>query len=237
MTDQQEESQYRLTGDPNVGAGWGITEPFRKDRTPAWASVFALILALVPGMVDRYQTGHWDAYDPTIAVLTATLIALIWTAHYTFRSVQHARQAEERENTRRRLARISMAVAVMAELDYLEPSLALMHGRIAVSEVRFLERPQLRNALDHIDLFSSATAGDLSRFDSIIRQIESHVALYENDYTTAIAQVTGTYSGAVAGPRLLEYNAAWVASIRKMIEGAQAVIPLVKNRLLEESLA
>lgn len=214
-------------------AWWSLTEPFRLDRTPSWITLGILAVGL-PLLVWRLFHG-FTASDFGTVVLTATLIALIWTAHYTFRSVRHARQVEERENTRRRLARMSMAVGVMEELDYLKPSLALMHSRITVRGIHFLERPQLRHALAHVDLFSSAAAGDLSRFDSILRQIESHAALYEADHTAAYAQIGATYLGTKAAPHLLEYNSGWVEDIRKMIEGAQTLIPLLKQRLLEET--
>jgi hypothetical protein len=222
-----------------IGDRWrwfvrGATEPFRVDKTPAWASVIALSLALGPGAIDRYQSGRWDSYDPTVAVLTATLIALIWTAHYTFRSVKHARQVEQREKARRLLAKNSMAVAVIEELDYLKPSLALMHGRIAVSGVRFLERPQLRHALAHIDLFSAPVAADLSRFDSILRQIESHAALYDADHADAVAMMESIGLLRASGPNLLDFSPERVANIRTMIESAQTVIPFLNQRLLEE---
>ncbi len=217
-----------------LGRAWGgLTEPFRLDRTPSWITLGILVIGL-PLLVWRVFHG-FTASDFGTVVLTATLIALIWTAHYTFRSVRHARQVEEHEDTRRRLARMSMAVAVMAEIDYLQPSLALMHARIAVNQVRFLDRPQLRNALAHIDLFSPAAAADLSRFDSILRQIESHAALYEADHAAAYAQIGATYLGTRAAPHLLEYNSGWVEDIRKMIESAQAQIPLLNQRLLEET--
>lgn len=231
---------YRLTSRDHIrGAIWGFSEPFRRDRTAALASLLALLLAVAPGVAQRIEKGTWGEYDPTIAVLTATLIALIWTAHYTFRAVRHARQAEERENVRRRLARQSMALGVMAELDYLGPSLALMHRRVVVHGIEFLERPLLRHALAHIDAFSNPAATDLSRFDSVLRQIESHAALYGADHFAAADRVdqvrakSGPYWG-IQPQGLLDYDPKEVANIREIIAGAQALIPLLKTRLLGE---
>jgi hypothetical protein len=212
---------------------WGVTEPFRTDKTPAWASVLALLLALAPGGVHRIHSGRWDDYDPTVAVLTATLIALIWTAHYTFRSVRHARQAEERENVRRVFARQSMVVGVMAELDYLKPLLALLGARIAVRGVRFLERPQLRHALAHVDVLSPAAANDLSRFDSILRQIESHVALYEADFVAANDAAEKGWTGLIH-PDLLSFDRKRVEDIRTLIKSAEALIPHLAQQLMQE---
>jgi hypothetical protein len=210
----------------------GITEPFRLDRTPAWITL-AIAAVSIPLLVWRLSHG-FTAGDFGTVVLTATLIALVWTAHYTFRAVRHARQVEERESIQRRLARQSMAMGVIAELEYLKPSLALMHARIAVRGVHFLERPQLRHALSRIDLFSSAAAHDLSQFDSILRQIESHAILYGADYAAAKEQAEKSWVGG-SGGALLNYNSKWVGEIRTMIESAQTLIPHVGRRLLEEA--
>ncbi len=213
-------------------AWWGLTEPFRLDRTPSWITLGILAVGL-PLLVWRLFHG-FTASDFGTVVLTATLIALIWTAHYTFRSVRHARQVEERENTRRRLARASMAVGVMKEMEFLKPSLDLMDARIAVRGHHFLERPQLRHALAHIDLFSPAAANDLSQFDSILRLIESLSALYGGDHADAEEQAV-TLGIGVKGRELLDYNPRRVADIRKMIAGAKALIPLLNQRLLGEA--
>jgi hypothetical protein len=109
-----------------------------------------------------------------------------------------------------------------------------MHHRIGLKGIHFLERPQLRHALAHIDLFSSAAAADLSRFDSILRQIESHAALYAADHAAAEEQAV-TLGIGVGGRPLLDYNPRRVEDIRKMIEDAQALIPLLNNRLLGEA--
>jgi hypothetical protein len=232
---------YRLTvADRLRGFLWGISEPFRVDQTPAWASVLALLLAISPGVSERLGKGRWGEYDPTIAVLTATLIALIWTAHYTFRAVRHARQAEERADVRRVFERRSMAVGVIAELDYLKFSLAVMRTRIVVYGVHFLGRPQLRNALAHINMFSPPAATALSEFDSVLRQIESHAALYTADFSLAQErherEVQRSWVGSVTyrPSKILEYDASRIDGIRKMIDDAQALIPLVNQRLIAE---
>jgi hypothetical protein len=227
---------YRISvADRIRGFVFGITEPFRKDRTAAWASLLALSLAVAPGISQRIERGTWGSYDPTISVLTATLIALIWTAHFTFRAVKHARNAEERDNFRRLSARQSTIAGVMAELDYLQLALEIMHERIAVKKVQFLERPQLRNALARIDLFSYAAAGDLSRFDGFLRQVESNVALYEADYEAALASAADSWIGKRTAPSLLEFNPERVQLIRTLIESAQKVIPLLGHQLMSDS--
>ncbi len=56
-----------------LGLGW--------PRFLAWlATVVAIVLALLP-------RGGWEAYDAGLAVLTATLVAVVWAAFFAFRSV------------------------------------------------------------------------------------------------------------------------------------------------------
>jgi hypothetical protein len=215
------------------GVIWGFTEPFRTDKTPAWASILALLVAVAPGLAERYEHGRWGGYDPTIAVLTATLIALIWTAHYTFRAVRHARQAEERAETRRQLARMSIAAAVSAELEWLELSLDIVSGRIETKGVRFLERPQLRIALENLELFSSGTASKMSEFDAVLRQIESHALLYAADHEAA-EEAALKHKIGQSGVPALSRDPAWVEDIRRIITSAKAMIPLLKRQLLSE---
>jgi hypothetical protein len=228
------QAPYRPSiGDHIRGFIWGVSEPFRTDKTPAWASLVALFIAVAPGLSQRLDEGAWGEYDPTIAVLTATLIALIWTAHYTFRAVRHARQAEERAELRRRLTRASIAAAVSAELDWLQPSLAILRARIHTREVSFLERPRLQDALSNLDLFSSASATSLSEFDAILQQIESQCALYGAEHEAAEhAAIAYQYGSVLIDPLRRDPN--WVETIRKFIDTAQELIPHLKNQLLQE---
>ena len=211
----------------------GIVRLFREEKTPMWASLFALLLAVWPGFVEWRQRGTWGEYDPTIAVLTATLIALVWTAHYTFRAVRHAKQAEERAEARRRHKRMAIAAAVETELYYLHLSLEVVRVRIETRSVRVLERPQLQQALENLDLFSVDTASKLTEFDSVLQHIESHALLYAADHEAA-EHAAATHRMGVVGVPLLNRNPTWVEDIRKMVGGAQSMIPLLKRLLLAE---
>jgi hypothetical protein len=209
----------------------GISEPFRLDRTPAWITL-GILLVGVPVLAWRLRHG-FTAEDFSTVVLTATLIAILWTAHYTFRGVRHSRQAREQDEIRRQLTRMSIAAAVSAELDWLEPSLALLTARIETRGVRFLERPQLQHALANLDLFSSASASRMSEFDSVLRQIEAQCALYGADHDAAEQQAIAYQYGA-AGVPALNRNPEWVESIRNLIKTAQALIPHMKSQLMRE---
>jgi hypothetical protein len=191
-----------------------------------------ILVVGLPVLVWRLFNG-FTAEDFGTGVLTATLLAILWTAHFTFRAVRHARQAEERQALRRTLARRSIATSVMEELDYLRPSLAVMQQRIAVRGIQFLARPQLRHALAHIDLFSSEGATELSRFDSVLRQIESHAALYEADFAAANTIAEKGWVGVIRTD-LLDFDRKRVDDIRNLIAAAEKVIPLVHSQLMRE---
>lgn len=213
-------------------AWWNTTEPFRLDRTPAWITLGIFAVSL-PLLVWRLLHG-FTADDFGTVVLTATLIAILWTAHYTFRGVRHARQAREQDAVAQRLARISMAVAAMAELDWLEPSLVVLETRIDTRRVKFLERPQLRHALENIGMFSSSAASRLSEFDAVLRQIEAQCALYGADHEAAEYDAL-THGIGVTGVPTLNRNPKWVQDIRQLITAARTMIPILKTVLLAES--
>ena len=211
-----------------IGYAWrGITEPFRVDRTPAWITL-AIVIIGAPILFRRLHRGDFSAADFGTVVLTATLIALVWTAHYTYRSVRQGRQQREQDDLRREFTRMSLTAALGPELDYLQLSLTLVAARIETRGVRFLDRPQLQRALENLDLFPSSTARMLGEFDSVLRQIESQASLYAADHEAA-EQAALTHGVGVAGVPALNRNPEWVESIRKIIGGALTMIPILKQ--------
>lgn len=70
----------------------------RKTTIPRrWAllfSVVAVLLAIGPGVEAVLRDNPVPPYSPEIGVLTATLIAIIWYATFTFESLQHSRRLE-----------------------------------------------------------------------------------------------------------------------------------------------
>lgn len=77
---------------------------------------------------------------------------------------------------------------------------------------------------------------DLSAFDSILRQIESHTTLYGADHAAAVEHAREPpLLGRKAVPSLLGYDTKWVEEIRKLIARALELIPHLAQRLLEES--
>ena len=114
----------------------------------AWiASGVSVFLATLPAVVSWPGFGIaavFRLYDPTVAVLTATLVAVIWYSYFTFmsvRRVEEARAFEQRTNIRRF---VSTAMAIRAQVLGLKEQLDYWHNQNAVRplhgfEVRYLE--------------------------------------------------------------------------------------------------
>lgn len=121
-------------------------------------SAIAVALGIGPGW-SVFWSPKTVEYDPTIAVLTATLVALIWTAYYTYRVVKRSEFEFERSEGKRERARLALLVSVAAELGNIKMSLdVLASGSTAVSANRFLATPVLSQAMTRADLL---TANDL----------------------------------------------------------------------------
>ena len=120
----------------------------RLARSIAWmASGVSVFLATLPAVVSWPGFGIaavFRLYDPTVAVLTATLVAVIWYSYFTFmsvRRVEEARDFEQRTNIRRL---VSTVMAIRAQVLGLKEQLDCWHNQNAVRplhgfEVRYLE--------------------------------------------------------------------------------------------------
>ncbi len=78
------------------------------------ASVVSILLAVAPALAGR------TSYRADLAVLTATLISLVWYTAFTYQTLLHARSRDEIERSTQRRA---FAIAVLAELSWIEPVL------------------------------------------------------------------------------------------------------------------
>lgn len=145
-----------------------------RDIVPFGFSVLALVMGIGPGW-RFFWTHHFAEYDPTIAVLTATLIALIWTANYTFHAVQDGRSREIRDEERRLSARKSILSGVVAEFEaqdrWLEQvSLQLYHVRI-----KRLDRPMLAEALRNAYLLDPDVTAMLAALSTTFQAVEGRL--------------------------------------------------------------
>jgi hypothetical protein len=160
----------------------GIARTIGRDWPPFLLSAFAIGLGIGPGWI-ALRHFRLAEYDPTIAVLTATLVALIWTADYTFHAVNDGRRREEREEQRRASARKSILDGVVAELNSSDMWLEQVDKYLYHVRVRKLERPMMAEALRNADLFED-------RIIPIISQMSAHFQVIEG----AVAKLADTVS-------------------------------------------
>jgi hypothetical protein len=161
-----------------------IRETVLRDWVPFALSALALILGVGPGWPFLW-TFRLAEYDPTIAVLTATLVALIWTADYTFHAVQDSRDRESREAERRESARKSILGGLVAELDAQytwlgQVSEQLYHVRIS------LDRPMMAEALRNAQLFEGDVIPVISNFNTHFQVIDGALTRL-TDYASTMA--------------------------------------------------
>ena|SRR5689334_12608839 len=125
---------------PNiVSRAWSTV---RRDWPPFALSALAIALGIGPGWRAASHLTLAE-YDPTIAVLTATLVAPIWTADYTFHAVNDGRRREEREEQRRESAKRSILDGVVAELNNSDTWLEQVEEYLYHVRLRKLDRPMM----------------------------------------------------------------------------------------------
>jgi hypothetical protein len=148
---------------------WNVV---RGDPYPVLLSAIALALGLGPGW-RFFWTLQFAEYDPTIAVLTATLIALIWTANYTFHAVLDARNREAREDARRRSAKASILAGVVAELEAQYVWLGAVGEQLYHVRIRRLDRPMMAEAQGNAHLFEADEIGVITTLSTHLYTIDS----------------------------------------------------------------
>jgi len=74
------------------------------------ASFVSVILAIVPGIIDLLKTGSFGRYNPNLAVLTITLLAIIWYTAFTSQSILMEKNRGKAKST-------SLATAILGELS------------------------------------------------------------------------------------------------------------------------
>ena len=126
-------------------------------RIALGATGVAVALAVAPVM------GAPATYDAGVAVLTATLIAVIWYTRWTFEAVRLSRTAEER---RREAEAAGWEAALREELTALHGLLDEWIQATSTREYKALRPPRsptVKRALDHAHLFGAQTAHCLAR--------------------------------------------------------------------------
>lgn len=152
-----------------------------KDKWSYWFAIVATCTAIILSILPVFFVRH-DAleYDPTIAVLTATLIALIWTAYHTFQSVAHSRAAVIFSKHLRTRSREFQYNAVLIESHYLEQAIELMVKDIDAYDLHLFARPRLCEAANKVDLVRVEVGALVSAVDSQLRLIEGNIRLWRD---------------------------------------------------------
>lgn len=165
-----------------------------KSTLIAWlASAGAVMLVAV----DVALPEPWsERYRAELAVLAATLIAVIWYTRYTFESLEHARTRDERDLTRRRR---SLATGVLAELKRVEGGLRQLHAWGPRGYLNW-DRPATAAAIRQLDLFEPETAARLVEFESRISHTQVGLQLVldgKKDRAAADSEIRGMATFAV----------------------------------------
>jgi hypothetical protein len=128
-----------------------------------------LLLAVGTGLASII-TGAHPRYSPEVAVLTVTLIAIIWYTAFTYETLTFARERDLQELRR---ARASLATALLSELRWLYSILEdfargqALHGEIAT--------PVLDSALQQATLFTPDTNDRLAHVITAIRRLRGEL--------------------------------------------------------------
>ena len=195
-----------------------IRNSVRRDPIPFVLSAAAIALGIGPGWPFMWSLRPAE-YDPTNAVLTATLVALIWTADYTFHSVRDGRIRDEREDQRRKSAKKSIIVGVAAELEGQYVWLLSVNELLYRARMRRIDRPMMAEALRNTYLLEPIEV-------ALISGLSTHLEVIESLLLSLIDSVSRKLSGwEDMNPTSIEATEpVAVAEIREDIRGAKESI-------------
>lgn len=152
----------------------------KKDKRSYWFAIIATCAAIVLSILPVFVPHVELEYDPTIAVLTATLIALIWTTYHTFQGVAHSRAAVSFSKYLRSRSREFLSNAVLIESHYLEQAIDLIVKDIDAYDIQVFARPRLCEAANKPDLVRVDAGALISAVDSHLRLIEGDIRLWRD---------------------------------------------------------
>lgn len=134
------------------------------------ATAAALLLAVVlPTVAEIFDHGRLPAYDPELAVLTATLIAIIWTAYHTFQLAHQARLQSASDLRRLKQTGMALRSGLIAELEDFGPAILRRAELSGPDDPIVFPREQLARALAHPELFSPPEMAVLATLDYLLR--------------------------------------------------------------------
>lgn len=156
----------------------------KRSRFMAWVATGTSLLAATWPGIECAVTRSGCVYDAQLAVLTATLLAVIWYTYYTFESLEHSRSRDAAERTR---ARTTLASGLLAELLWLEDMLDQIYVDGPFTGYDMFGHPMCEAAIARADLFEPATLPPLTRFVSLLNDVRNGV----NEFRVNPAPILG----------------------------------------------
>jgi hypothetical protein len=136
------------------------------------ASIISILLAVLTGVIEILTTGFFAEYDPSLAILTLTLVAIIWYTAYSSQSIIITQEKNDAKT-------VSLATAILGELEnqYNKYYNLSVNGNYS-SENDNLTLPMLEQILkSDISHFPNNIVESLSTFyyqnDHLIQDLES----------------------------------------------------------------
>lgn len=135
-----------------------------------FGTVITVLLSSLSGVICFVQTGHLGEYDPEIAVLAATLLAIIWYVYWTFRAVLEPVRVADKQ---RDLFKTNLSSALLVELQGLDYVIRTIYkeGQWSYDP---LDHPYIEEAVANLNLFSTKTIHSLSRLHSRLRDLRNY---------------------------------------------------------------
>lgn len=140
------------------------------------SSTFAsIILAILPGVISLIKYKSTTSYNPNIAILTASLIGLIWYVYWTYRLAINPKieKLETKEEYK-----ASLATALMVELQWINKNLRdIYNGEVWAFDP--ISYPLLIQAEHNINIFSTTTITKIVAF-------HNRILLFQNSFKDEI---------------------------------------------------
>lgn len=133
-----------------------------KALTITWLfTILIVIFVIFDGILDYYLCILPSYYDPTLAILAMTLIAIIWYVYWTHRTVEAPREQDKKRNEQ---ITKSLASALLSELQILDCSLRELYKLGLTAYKKPIVHPFLNESVKNLYLFGSQTIDLIVRF-------------------------------------------------------------------------
>jgi hypothetical protein len=131
-----------------------VGESAAREPFPMVLSGLAVVVGIWPGIWEAITRGRLGDFDPGLMALYLTIIALIWTAHFTYLGVQHAKSDAVAKGHLRDLERSVLIAGLLAELHHITTTVEVIGSGIFQSGDQLLNHQQLRLAQRRLDLLN-----------------------------------------------------------------------------------